>query len=60
MLTIAEVVALTGISDHTLRKMVRAGTFPPPVTLVSHARWSVSTVKAWAEGRWRPAQNEVA
>jgi predicted DNA-binding transcriptional regulator AlpA len=57
MLTLPEVADLTGVSIFTIKRMLKEGTFPQPVTLVSHPRWSVSTIKEWAEGRWRPTLN---
>jgi predicted DNA-binding transcriptional regulator AlpA len=57
MLTLPEVADLTGVSTYTIQKMLRDGTFPEPVPLVRQARWSVSTIRAWAEGRWRPTQS---
>lgn len=55
MLSMPEVVALTGVSSHTIRRLITRGTFPAPVMLSAQPRWAVTTIRAWAEGRWSPA-----
>ena len=52
LLTAAEVLKLTGYKSRTtLWRRVKAGAFPAPVALSSHAtRWNSEEVDAWMRG----------
>ena len=52
MLRPAEVSERTGLSRTTLWRQVRAGTFPPPLSLTESAiGWKTSTIDAWLANR---------
>jgi len=59
MLHIEEVATVLGCSPFTIRRMMKAGTFPAYVTVGVSKRWSVSTIRAFAEGKWRPEINAL-
>lgn len=50
LLAPATVGALLGVGGDTIRRMVKAGTFPPPLALSATThRWPASVVHAWLE-----------
>lgn len=56
VLTMAAMERLTGISDTTLRKMIKRGEFPAPVVKRQPMAWDETEVHAWiAENEERKA-----
>jgi len=52
-LTQGEVASLLGYSPRTVRRLVEAGIFPPPVRItgpLAHPRWSAVVVEGWLAG----------
>ena len=43
----SEVIAILGICDRTLEKLVRANKFPAPLRLGKHVSWVDSVVHQW-------------
>lgn len=55
LLIMAVVKELTGLSEPTIRRRVKAGTFPAPVRLSARCiRWKAETLQNWLK-----AQQEV-
>ena len=52
ILRLPEVCKTTGLSKTTIWRMVKAGTFPPPVQLSPRAvGWRRSDIEKWLENR---------
>jgi predicted DNA-binding transcriptional regulator AlpA len=64
LLTIETVSTLVGYAPNTIRKHVRAGTFPAPVDMGTNMRlWKARDVRVWLEkktGPEGPVVGEVA
>jgi predicted DNA-binding transcriptional regulator AlpA len=55
------VLAATGLSDRTLHRMVKAGTFPSPKRLGPNSvGWRASTIKSWNDSRPDARQQAAA
>ena len=51
LLTIKEVVALTRLSESTIRRRMQEGRFPKPVIIQPRAtRWRESAIREWLDG----------
>lgn len=51
LLNMREITAQTGLSQSTIRRLVKAGKFPKPLLVGRRAkRWRVSSVNAWLHG----------
>lgn len=52
LLTIPTVVAVTGLSETTVRRLMSAGKFPAPVgTVARRTRWRAADVTAWLQAQ---------
>jgi prophage regulatory protein len=59
ILRITDVSALVALSRATIYRKVRAGTFPRPLRLGSHAvGWMAGELEAWIEERRRERDKE--
>ena len=56
LLTVREVCELLRISRTSIHRMVKAGTFPPPVHVGRSPRWRRDVVEDWS----RPAPKAAA
>lgn len=52
------IAALVGLHPDTIGKMVKAGTFPPPLLIEGSQRWDAREYNAWVEARPRMASGE--
>ena len=51
-LRMPEVLKLTGLSRTTIHRMVKAGTFPPPMKLGARAvGWRAADIEEWLDDR---------
>lgn len=56
ILSIAEVVAMTGLSEPTVWREVKAGRFPAPLVISPRRRgWRLSDLLAWLASRSSPS-----
>lgn len=51
MMSLAEIVAFTGLSDKWFYKLISQGKFPKPIKLGSCSRWLQSEVIEWLNNR---------
>ena len=53
LITLPEVVGITGISKSEIHRRMKAGRFPKPVKLGSGrcTRWSIGEISAWVNDR---------
>ena len=51
LLTIKQIVFLTGLSQSTIRRLIKGGKFPKPLRVARRAkRWRESAIKVWIDG----------
>lgn len=61
LLRLPEVLERTGLSESSVRRMIRAGEFPRQVAIGPRtAAWSESEVQHWIDGRLAARDGEVA
>jgi prophage regulatory protein len=55
ILRVKEICSTFGVCRATIYNWVRAGSFPPPISLGAHAiGWRESAVRNWLDGLKRP------
>lgn len=58
ILSMKDICAITGLSRHTIYRMVEANQFPKPAKVgVRNIGWRTSTINAWLESRFGRPQS---
>ncbi len=57
LLNVQDVSLALGLSDRTIRRMVRTGQVPPPLKLGQGIRWQSSVLDSWMRGGCQPVQS---
>lgn len=59
ILSMKDICAITGLSRHTIYRMVEANQFPAPAKVgVRNIGWRTSTINAWLESRFGSASTK--
>jgi predicted DNA-binding transcriptional regulator AlpA len=54
LLSIGAVATTLGVSVFSIRKSIANGAFPEPVQIGASKRWSISQIRDFSLGKWRP------